>query len=158
MDQTLRQVGELLLGAIPTVVFLCLLYFLYLMLVHKPLQAVLQERRARTEGAVEKARADIAAAEARTAEYEQKLRAARAKLFRAQEERRQAAVKAREGVIAQARAAARGQVSAARVALEQDRAVAQAGLQAESERLATEIIRVVLQPVGLRQSPAGGGQ
>ena len=40
-----------------------------------PLQAmrrVLEERRARTEGAVEKSRADIAAAEARTAEYEQR--------------------------------------------------------------------------------------
>jgi F-type H+-transporting ATPase subunit b len=158
MDQTLRQVGELLLGAIPTVIFLCLLYFLYLMLVHKPLQAVLQERRARTEGAVERARADIAAAEARTAEYEQRLREARAKLFRAQDERRQAAVKARGAAVAQARAKAQGQVSAARAAIEQDKAVAQAGLQVESERLATEIIRVLLQPVGLRQSPLGGGQ
>lgn len=40
MDQTLKQVGELLLGAIPTVVFLMLLYFFYRILVHKPLAQV----------------------------------------------------------------------------------------------------------------------
>ena len=67
MDETLRQVGELLLGAIPTIVFVTLLYAAYKMLVHKPLTRVLEERRSRTEGAIEKARADIAAAEARTA-------------------------------------------------------------------------------------------
>ena len=77
MDQTLRQVGELLLGSIPTIIFMVLVYRFYSVLVHKPLTKVLAERRSRTEGAVEKARADIAAAEARTAEYEQRLREAR---------------------------------------------------------------------------------
>ncbi|MFZ1159551.1 MAG: hypothetical protein WAO10_17330, partial [Candidatus Sulfotelmatobacter sp.] len=70
MDQTLHQLGELLLGAVPTVILLTLLYALYTSIVHKPLQRVLEERRSKTEGAVEKSRADIAAAEARTAEYE----------------------------------------------------------------------------------------
>ena len=78
MDQTLQQLGELLLGAVPTVILLALLYVLYTVIVHKPLQRVLAERRSKTEGAVEKSRADIAAAEARTAEYEQKMREARA--------------------------------------------------------------------------------
>ena len=77
MDETLRQVGELLLGSIPTIVFMVLLYGIYTALVHKPLVKVLAERRSKTEGAVEKARADIAAAEARTAEYEKCLREAR---------------------------------------------------------------------------------
>src|SRR5580658_8782406 len=95
MDQTLRQLGELLLGAVPTVILLALLYALYTVIVHKPLARVLAERRSRTEGAVEKSRADIAAAEARTAEYEQRLREARATVFRAQEARRQAALLAR---------------------------------------------------------------
>ena len=64
MDQTLQQLGELLLGAVPTVILLALLYALYTAIVHKPLQRVLAERRSKTEGAVEKSRADIAAAEA----------------------------------------------------------------------------------------------
>src|ERR1700691_3789562 len=83
MDQTLRQLGELLLGAVPTVILLALLYVLYTVIVHKPLRRVLDERRSKTEGAVEKSRADIAAAEARTSEYEQRLREARAAVFRA---------------------------------------------------------------------------
>ena len=85
MDETLHQLGELLLGSIPTVILLALLYALYTAIVHKPLQKVLAERRGKTEGAVEKSRADIARAEERTAEYEQKLREARAAVFRAQE-------------------------------------------------------------------------
>ncbi len=85
MDQTLRQVGELLLGSIPTIILLLLLYGIYVVLVHRPLGKVLAERRSKTEGAVEKARADIASAEARTAEYEQRLREARAVIFKSQE-------------------------------------------------------------------------
>src|SRR3984957_685399 len=106
MDETLRQLGELLLGSVPTVILLALLYALYTMIVHKPLQHVLAERRSKTEGAVEKSRADIAAAEARTAEYEQKLREARAAVFRAQEAKRQAARQARANAVAQARSRA----------------------------------------------------
>ena len=94
MDQTLQQLGELLLGAVPTVILLALLYALYTAIVHKPLRRVLEERRSKTEGAVEKSRADIAASEARTSEYEQKLREARVAVYRAQEARRQAGLQA----------------------------------------------------------------
>src|SRR5258708_13377881 len=81
MDQTLRQLGELLLGAVPTVILLATLYILYIFLVHRPLTAVLAERRNRTQGAMEKARADLPVAEARTPECEQRLREARLRRF-----------------------------------------------------------------------------
>ncbi len=110
MDQTLHQLGELLLGAVPTVILLVLLYALYSAIVHKPLQRVLAERRSKTEGAVEKSRADIAAAEARTSEYEQRLREARAAVLRAQEARRQAALEARGLAVNEARSKAQAQV------------------------------------------------
>ena len=155
MDQTIRQLGELLLGAVPTTILLAILYFLYTVLVHKPLTAVLAERRARTEGALEKARADIAAAEARMAEYEQRLREARLKIFKNLEARRQRAMQARAEAAAQARTRAQEQVKAARSALEQDKQQAMAKLQAEAERLAAEIVRMVLRPVEAA-SPVGG--
>ena len=41
MEQTLKQLGDLLLGAIPTVVLLLTLYGLYHAILHKPLEAVL---------------------------------------------------------------------------------------------------------------------
>jgi F-type H+-transporting ATPase subunit b len=148
MDQTLRQLGELLLGAVPTVILLALLYILYTTIVHKPLGRVLAERRSKTEGAIEKSRADIAAAEARTSEYEQRLREARATLFRAQEARRKAAVDARTAAMSEARSKAQAQVLAAKADIEKDREAAQHGLQAEAQTLATEIIRRVLEPAG----------
>src|ERR1700690_1344667 len=114
MDQTLRQLGELLLGSVPTVILLALLYALYTTIVHKPLRRVLEERRSKTEGAVEKSRADIAAAEARTSEYELRLREARATVFHAQEARHKVALDARTAALNQARAKATAQVQAAK--------------------------------------------
>ncbi len=129
-------------------ILLALLYALYTAMVHKPLQRVLAERRSKTEGAVEKSRADIAAAEARTAEYEQKLREARAVVFRAQEARRQAVLQARTSALNEARSKAQAQVQAAKRDIESDRAAAEAGLPADAEALAQEIVRRVLQPAG----------
>jgi len=148
MDKTLHQLGELLLGAVPTVILLALLYALYSRIVHRPLQKVLQERRGKTEGAVEKSRVDIATAEARTAQYEQRLREARATLFRAQEARRQTAIDARAQALNEARGKAQAQVAEAKKNIEADRVAAQAGLQAESAALAQEIVRRVLEPAG----------
>ena len=147
MDETLRQLGELLLGSIPTIIMLVVLYGIYTVVVHKPLSSVLAERRSKTEGAIEKARADVATAEASTAQYEQKLREARVALFKSQEARRQAALQARAAAVAGARSRAQEQVKQARAAIERDKIAAQDGLQAESVRLATEIVRTVLRPV-----------
>jgi len=105
--------------------------------------------------ALEKARADIAAAEARTADYEQRLREARLKIFKNLEARRQQALQARTEAAAQARARAQEQVKAARADIEQDKQQALANLQAEAGRLASEIVRTVLRPVQAA-SPVGG--
>ena len=156
MDPLLKQVGELLLGAIPTAVLLLLLYALYTNLVGKPLKRVLEQRRERTEGAVLKARADISAAEAKTQDYEQRLRDARLAIFKTQEGRRQAAQKARAATVAQARERALEQIREARAAIEQDMVAARQSLQGESERLASEIIRTILKPAAA--APAAGGQ
>ncbi|HKH99557.1 MAG TPA: ATP synthase F0 subunit B [Candidatus Sulfotelmatobacter sp.] len=148
MDQTLHQLGGLLLGAVPTVILVALLYALYTAIVHKPMRRVLEERRSKTEGAVAKSRADIAAAEARTSEYEQRLREARGTVFRAQEARRQAALQARTNAVNEARGKAQAQVATAKKDIEADRAAAQANLQGEVAALAQEIVRRVLQPAG----------
>jgi len=151
MDQTLQQLGELLLGAVPTVILLALLYALYKAIVHKPLRRVLEERRSKTEGAVEKSKADIAAADARTIEYEQKLREARAAVFRAQEAKRQAVLQARAKALGEAHTKAQAQVQSAKADIEKDRVAAEKGLQSEAATLAQEIVRRVLEPVGAQR-------
>jgi F-type H+-transporting ATPase subunit b len=155
MDETLRQIGELLLGSVPTIIFFVLLYGFYTVLVHKPLTRVLAERYARTQGAIEKARADAAAAAARTEEYEHRLRDARVALFKYQESRRAQASQKRGEAVSQARDQAKVQVEQARAALDQDKLAAKNSLEGEAGRLASEIIRTVLEP-GLAQAPAGG--
>ena|SRR6267154_6032779 len=154
MDETLRQVGELLLGSVPTIIIFLLLFGLYTVLVHRPLVRVLSERRARTQGAIEKARADVASAEARTAEYEQKLREARLALFKLLEARRAQAAQSRAAAVAEARKSAHAQLERARAVIEQDKASAEKVLDGEVGRLAQEIIRTVLDPA-FAQAPAG---
>jgi F-type H+-transporting ATPase subunit b len=139
-------------------VLLLLVFALYRALVHSPLARVLEERHRRTEGAMEQARADVAAAEAKAAEYEQRLREARAALFKAQEARRKKALEARAGALAEARARAQQQVQEARAALERDKVSAQEKLQVEAGRLAEEIIRAILRPRTAAQNPVAGGR
>jgi len=148
MKETLHQLGRLLLGSVPTIILLSALYGLYTVIVHRPLQLVLGKRREATEGAIEKSRADVAAAEARTAEYEQRLREARAAVFRAMESRREAALQARIHAVNEAREQAQVQVAWAKRNIDADRTSAERELQAEAESLALEIIRRVLQLAG----------
>jgi F-type H+-transporting ATPase subunit b len=129
------------------VILLGMVFAFYTLLVHRPLTAVLAERRSRTQGAMEKARADIAAAEARTSDYEQRLREARLKIFKNQEARRQQAMQSRAEVVNRARARAQEQVKEARAGIEQAKQQILLSLQAEAGQLAYEIVRTVLRPV-----------
>ena len=158
MNEILRQLGGYLLGAIPTIVLLLMVFAAYRALVHRPLARVLAERHSRTEGAMERARADIAAAEAKAADYEQRLREARTALFKAQEARRKQALEARTAALAEARAHAHKQVAEAREAMEKDKVSAQDRLQLEAGRLADEIIRAILRPATAAQNPVAGGR
>ncbi len=156
MDEILRQLGELALGSIPTIVLFLLLYIFYRVLVHNPLARVLEERESKTTGAVRKAQADIAAAEQKTAEYEHRLREARLSVYKGQEAHRQHLLEKRAEAVAQARAAAQSRVESARAELAKQAAEAKVKLQAESGNLAAEVIRTVLgQRMGER-TPVGG--
>ncbi len=105
---------------------------------------------------MEKARADIAAAEARTAEYEQRLREARQKVFKNQEARRQQATQARSQAVNRGPRPRPGTGQAgARGASKQDKQEAMAKLQSDAGRLASDIVRTVLRPVAA-PSQVGG--
>ena len=152
MEETLRQLGGLLLGAIPTVIFMLAMYATYSLLVHRPLTRVLAERHSRTEGAIEQARADVAAAEARTAEYEQKLREARTAMFKMQEQRRQQVLQARSALVAKAREQAQAEIALAKEEIQRETLASKDTLEAEVGSLASSIIQTVLRPAA---SPAG---
>ena len=153
MEETLRQLGEIALGSIPTIIVFLIVYASYRLLVHKPMAKVLGERYERTEGAVQKAKADISAAEAKTSEYEQRLREARVAIFKAQEARRQLAMNARAELVRVARDKAAAQIATARQKIAQEAEAAKTQLLPETERLANEVIQTILRPTGMQ---AGG--
>jgi F-type H+-transporting ATPase subunit b len=88
MQEIIGQIGGLLLSAVPTMVLFIVLVLAYQFLVQGPLSRTLRERRARTEGAIEDAHKAIGQAEARAAESADRLRQARAEVYKAREQRR----------------------------------------------------------------------
>ena len=117
IDELLRQLGDLVLGSVPTMILFVFLVLAYRFVLYRPLMRTLAERRERTLGALEKAHAAIAAADAKSQEYEAKLRAARAEIFHRRELRLQQLNAQRESALVSAREASRERVVAARAAL-----------------------------------------
>jgi F-type H+-transporting ATPase subunit b len=144
MDETLRQLGELLLSSVPTIIALLIVWSAYRLIVHTRLQQVLAERHTRTEGAIEQAKLAISNAEARTAEYEQRVREARSAIYKQQEVRRQRMIEERNAALTQARSQAEVMIVNARTALEKDVAAARVVLQEQAQPLADKIIDSVL--------------
>ena len=156
MDDTLRQLGELALGAVPTIILFVVIWILYRFVVHNALAAALGERRTKTVGAVERARSDVSAATQKTAEYEQRIAEARIAVFKAQEARRQRLLEQKTMAIAEARAAADTLLTTARKEIQKETEIARAKVQAESSSLATEIVRAILRIAAPARQPAGG--
>ena len=146
MDDTLRQIGELLLASIPTIIGLLIVWAAYRLIVHTRLQQVLAERHTRTEGAIEEARTQIASAEARTAEYEQRVREARAQIYKYLEARRQQILDERNAALAAARKQAEQMIAQARTALEKDVVGAKGVLDQQAAVLADQIVATILRP------------
>jgi F-type H+-transporting ATPase subunit b len=155
LDLILQQLADLFLRSIPTAVLFLLLLAAYRLLVHAPLMKVLAERRERTTGAMSRAEAAIRAADARAQEYEAKLRAARAEIFRARDQRLQAVQRERDRVLEEARHSAQEKVRAARVKLDAEAADARDALDTRADGLAAEILRVII-PAAAVQGNASG--
>jgi F-type H+-transporting ATPase subunit b len=151
MDQILQQLGGLVLGSVPTMVLFILLVAAYGLLVRRPLDRVLAERRARTSGAVEQARSAIAAAEAETTEYEDKLRRAKAEIFQARDQKLKQWAAERDAVLAEVRKHTQERVLGARQEIEQSAHEARLQIAGLSDELSARILDAVL-PAGIAQA------
>ena len=144
MDELLHQIGDLALGAVPTLILFILLVLAYRFILYDRLLQVRAQRRERTAGALEKSRLAIAEADVRAQEYEAKLRAARADIFRAREQRIRQWNAERENALAAARLAAQQQVQAAQTALQAQGAEARRQIEASAGQLAAQVLAAVL--------------
>jgi F-type H+-transporting ATPase subunit b len=153
MDQLLNQLGGLVLGSVPTMVLFLLLVVAYGYLVRRPLDKVLAERRARTSGAVENARGAIAQAEAKTADYEDRIRKAKAEIFQARDKRLKQWAAERDQALSEARSATMEKVLSAKVEIEHSVVIAQRQIEGMSAELSEQILRAVM-PAGSRPEAA----
>jgi F-type H+-transporting ATPase subunit b len=146
MDAILRQIGELLVNSIPTIISVLILWTAYTFLVHGKLRQVLAQRHALTEGAIERAQQEIAIAEKRTAEYEERVREARSQIYKALQAHLQRVMEERNAALAEARKNAGEMVKKARVVLEAEVISAKAALEQQAIVLAEQVIVTVLKP------------
>lgn len=144
MEEILNQLGGLVLGSVPTMVLFILLVIAYGLLVRRPLDRILAERRARTTGAVEQARGAIAAAEAETSAYEDKLRAAKAEIFQARDKKLKQWNAERETAIEQVRQATQERIRAAKQDIEQSATAARSQIEGMSAELSSRILAAVM--------------
>jgi len=144
MEEILKQLGTLLLGAVPTVLLFIVMVIAYQILVQGPLSKTLKERRARTEGAIEDAHNAIARAEERAGEYANKLRQARAEIFKMREQRIKQWNAERDAALDTARKVAGVKVSQAKAALETEANQARVAIQASAGDLANRVVNAVL--------------
>ncbi len=144
MQTILNQLGDLLLGSVPTVIFFLILLAAYAVLVRKPLEKVLAARYSRTGGAMDEARQAIRVTEEKTAAYETRLRDARSEVFAARAARQKASAAARDKALAEARDAAQRRTEAARQSIERSAAEAQAQMEQSAAALSQAVIEAIL--------------
>jgi F-type H+-transporting ATPase subunit b len=144
MQEIGQQLGGLVLGSVPTMIIFLILVVAYRYILYGPLVKTLAQRRARTIGALEAAHAAIAAADARSQEYEAKLRAARADIFHQREQRVQQWTAQKDNALASARQAAQERVAQARSGIEAEAAAARRQIENVAGQLAAQVLQAVL--------------
>jgi F-type H+-transporting ATPase subunit b len=131
MQVIFQQLGVLLISAIPTAVLFIVLVIAYQILMQGPLTAIL-------------ARKAVAEAEAKAADYAERLRQAKAEAYKLREQRVQQWTAERDAALDEARKAAGEKVRQAKAELEAEVVSARTVIQAATADLATQALRAVL--------------
>jgi F-type H+-transporting ATPase subunit b len=144
MDKIIHQLGELLLTALPTFILILFLNYYLKFVFFKPLEKALKQRYDATEGARKLAEESMQRAAAKTAAYEETLRAARAEIYKAQEQAYKELQERVAAEIAAARSKSDAAIKQAKSELAQEVEAAKAGLAQDSETLADQIAESIL--------------
>ena len=140
-----HQLGELFLGAAPTILIILLFYFILRALFFKPLLQVMAERDARTVGAQKAAEAAQAAAAEKMKQYQEALKQARGQVYAEQEVARKKSLDERAAQLKEARGKAAAEVGAAKERVTGELAAARRDVETTVGQLSTEIARRILQ-------------
>ncbi|MEE9236103.1 MAG: ATP synthase F0 subunit B [Candidatus Acidoferrales bacterium] len=154
MERIAQQLLDLLWGALPTAVIVFLFFFFLRWAFWRPLERVLAQRQAATEGARREADQLLSQVDEKLRQYEEALRQARGEVYHQQEAARQQALDERNRILRETREKANQMIRQAKLEIIDDVAQARKELEAESRRLADEITRTLLQPA--RAGRSGG--
>ena len=144
MEQIFETLKGIIVRALPTFFLVIILHWFLKKVLFQPMERVLEERRKKTQGAVEASEAALARVHQKMAEYETALGAARAEIFHEQEEARKKLAAQQTAQLEAARAAQAGKVAEVKRGLAEEVQQAKAALAAEADRLAEQITGAVL--------------
>jgi F0F1-type ATP synthase membrane subunit b/b' len=152
--EILRQLAELFLQAVPTVVIVFLFYLFLRWAFFTPIQKAMAERDAKIEGARREAAELEAEAGKELQEYNERLRKVRAEIYAEQEAARQSALDERARLLKAMRSRALEEVVEAKKKIAAELAVASREVAAQTDSLAAEIVRTILE----NPSPQGASR
>jgi F-type H+-transporting ATPase subunit b len=144
MEATLHQLGELLVKALPTIIFFALLTVYLKHVFFKPLASILDERKKATEGVRQLAEQAFAAADQKASEFERALQLARAEIEQEHEALRRRWTEEQVETIQRARAEADQTIAEAKQQIADEVQRAQAELDATVESLSDRIVSSLL--------------
>ena len=144
MEATLHALGEIMLRAVPTFLFIIFLHFYLKAVFFKPLGLVRRKRYEATAGARKRAEESLERASAKAAEYEAALRAAKAVVYDTQEKLHRELQEQQAAELHAARQQVEAAVKQAQAGLAQELEAAKAGLAPASEQLANQIVESIL--------------
>ncbi len=146
MGEIGNQLGHLLVQSIPTIVFVLFLVAFLNRLFFGPLSQTLEARAKATSGALAEAREQAERANARMAEYEKAIQAARQEIYQHREAARREAMGKRGIQIQSARAHAEAMINEAQKELEKETLLAKSELRAAADSLAVEVADAFFAP------------
>jgi F-type H+-transporting ATPase subunit b len=144
MEATLHQLADLLVKAVPTIIFFTLLTVYLKHVFFRPLARILDERKQATEGVKQLAQQAFAAADQKASEFERALQLARSEMEQEHEALRRRWTDEQVETIQKTRAEADQQISEAKQQIAQEVQRAQAELDATVESLSDRIVTSLL--------------
>jgi F0F1-type ATP synthase membrane subunit b/b' len=144
MDATLKALAALALEAVPTVLFFIFLTHFLKRVYFMPVQKILEERRRQTEGVRELAQRAREAASKRGSEFDSAIMLMRAQLLQENEAQRRQWAQEQARLVAEARAAAEQQVTAAKREIGKELEKAKSEIALSVDRLSSQIVDSLL--------------
>jgi len=145
MESTLKSLADLLVQAVPTLLFFVFLTIYLNAVFFKPIARVVEERRKATEGSRALAQQAFEAADRKSSEFENALQLARNQIYQENEALRRQWVEEQQRELAQARAEADRAIQEAHAAITEESRTAQLQLDKTVQDLSDRIVSSLLQ-------------